>query len=165
MYHPEAAPPVRLVRLWPDHFSSRPDYNIKKLHTSQDLSFPKRPFGCCESASSSLKIHAKFFPSFAQTDQHFAEHLQAPPSVVRYNGGLYHFVYAAAAHVIPDTMHPSWYLLLVHCMHAYGVLSVISCLPCRNLFHQRNLSSKYMLGNYLQSKTVALTGSQSTPCQ
>ena len=25
----EAAPPVRLVRLWPDHFSSRPDYNIK----------------------------------------------------------------------------------------------------------------------------------------
>ena len=24
----EVAPPVWLVRLWPDHFSSRPDYNI-----------------------------------------------------------------------------------------------------------------------------------------
>ena len=57
----EAAPPVRLVRLWPDHFSSRPDYNITcsvvthnllmflvlvvglplKLHSSQGLFFPK----------------------------------------------------------------------------------------------------------------------------
>ena len=30
---PEAASPVRLVRLWPDHFSSRPDYNIRAMQS------------------------------------------------------------------------------------------------------------------------------------
>ena len=31
-------------------------------HQPRSFSFPKRPFGCYKSASSSLKIHAKIFP-------------------------------------------------------------------------------------------------------
>ena len=116
----EAAPPVRLVRLWPDHFSSRPDYNITCSVVTHNLlimqtrqwhlflvlvvglplklqwttaakvfSFPKRPFWYYESASSSLKIHAKIFFR-ASSGQIGASRLCA-------TNGPYHFFYAAAA--------------------------------------------------------------------
>ena len=90
----EAALPVRLVRLWPDHFSSRPDCNITCsvvnlrliLYADSAMASVSRP-SCgptietpqqprsflsqnghfdatsSESASSSLKIHAKNFPA------------------------------------------------------------------------------------------------------
>ena len=61
-----------------------------------------------ESASSSLKIHAKkiFRASRGQISasrlcQH-AQRLRAPPSAVRYDSGPYHFFYAAAAPVSVD---------------------------------------------------------------
>ena len=78
--------PVRLVRLWLDHFSSRPDYFIHYLcsivyadsamasashpssgptietpHQPRSFSFTKQPFGCCESASSLLKYRRNIF--------------------------------------------------------------------------------------------------------
>ena len=62
-----------------------------------------------ESGSSSLKIHVKNFPRFAQTDQHFTplptRSAWAPPSAVRYDSGLYHFFYAAATPMVNYCKH------------------------------------------------------------
>ena len=46
----EAAPPVRLVRLWPDHFSSRPDYNITCSVVTHNLLICRLGNGICFSS-------------------------------------------------------------------------------------------------------------------
>ena len=97
-------------RMWPDHFSSQPDYFMHNLcsivyadsamasasHPNSGptvetphqplrfFSFPKRPFGCYESASSLLKYRQKyFFLRFTRTDQHFTplQICRAPPGI------------------------------------------------------------------------------------
>ena len=95
------------------------------------FSFPKRPFGCYESASSSLKIHAKKFfrasrgqIAASRLCQH-AERLRAPPSAVRFDSGPYHFFYAAAA---PVQIASLAQLPPLVCLYAgAGQLSVQSC--------------------------------------
>ena len=95
----EAAPPVRLVRLWPDHFSSRPDIRCSvvthnlytymqtwqwhlflvlvvglplKLHSSQGLFFPKTAILMLrERFLIAENTCENFFPHFVRTDQRF----------------------------------------------------------------------------------------------
>ena len=99
-----AAPPVRLVRLWPDHFSSRPITQTRQwhlflvlvlglpliLHTSQGLFLPKTAVRMLRERFLTAKNTCEFFfPRFARTDRRFVplQTQRAPPGTAF--GGRY----------------------------------------------------------------------------
>ena len=114
-----AAAPVRLVRLWPDHFSSRPVTQTRQwhlflvlvlglpliLHTSQGLFFPKTAvwmlrehFLIAKSTCEKISRASRRQISTSHLCKH-TECLRALPLVVRYYCEPYHLFYATAAPV------------------------------------------------------------------